>query len=256
MITGRKLVALLKSGRTWLYGVLVPTVVGLIVSVTSGGMGVKIFLIWLLLCALIVTAFEGFLRVRSTETSAAWYAGTNAALKRSIPQSVEEYITQAGETGVDILGGTLGEFAQFRANVDALDDLDRRGYKLRILMMDPNGSGVEQLSDQRRQVGKTITAVELKAEIRKNLKHLFDQLGKDGMRRCCRLYQHTPRNSVYRLGDFYIVTVYRFGAAGSSPTLAITRTDQNTAFCDGLDRGFDDIWQAESTRAFSDDDIA
>ena len=251
----KQLVEFLKSGRTWIYGVIVPSIVGLIIAVTTDGMGFQMFLVWTLFFLLLVAVYEGFLRQRSIQDTETYFAGSANGLYKLLPHSLADMIRNAGPDGVAIMGGALGGFAINRENTEALGSLSRQGAPVQILMLDPEGPGVERLADQRRQVGSSVTGPELRAEIRTSLKHLRDQLGPSNMYQSCRLYSHTPRNAIYRIGDSYVVTVYRFGGGGSSPSLFLTRNEANDAFCNGLDRSFRDTWNSETSRPFRDEDI-
>ena len=246
----------LETNRLWLYGMLIPIIITVIFTVTTGALGVLPALVWILVFALIVAILEGFLRKGVPSDSSVIWGKTARSLRERMPLSEAGLIAASGVKGVTILGGTLAEFSANRGNIEALRDLIRDGHPVRILMLDAKGEGVEHIAEQRRQVIGSVNPVdESRNEIRSSLRRLEERLGKADFRRCCRLLFHAPRNSVYQLGDRYIVTVYSFGRGGGSPAFFLERNEENQEFCDGLDRNFEVLWSAESTRAITDDDL-
>ena len=240
----------IRTQRASLYWTLGAAILGFVVAVTQGAMSPVLALIWVLVFLLVVVAYEGFVHRGIQGEAVCLFGSSYAELEHKMPESVATLISASGATGVSILGGTLGTFAKVGANLTALANLYRDGHPVRILVLDPDGSGIRQLAEQRQQRGHDDTVEDLAAEIRRGLKRLHAQLGRTAMLDCCRLYQHLPRNSVYCLGPAYVVTIYRFGAGASSPCIFLRESDATAAFCDALEHTFDDIWNARSTRTF------
>ncbi|MGB3328608.1 MAG: hypothetical protein WBA46_06600 [Thermomicrobiales bacterium] len=235
--------------------------------------------IWVLVLVIIVLAYEGIVRqgpavgervevvaqAPSADTVAdlaaapgeasCIFAASYAELEHQMPDSVHGLIAASAEQGVSILGGTFGTFAKVEANLRALRGLLDAGHPVRLLMLDPDAAGVGLLADQKRERGQSVRAIDLEREIRFSLNRLRDHLGAAALEQCCRLYPHIPRNSVYCLGDAYVVTIYKFGAGASSPCIFLRESDVTQPFCDALDRSFDDIWNARLTRPFTEGDL-
>lgn len=266
-----------RSQRASLYWTVVAAALGLGIAMSQGAMGGSLGVIWALVLVIVVLAYESLVRQSSAVTVALidhspalisdpiLEAGTGEAacifgssysdLEHQMPDSVDELIASSGEKGVAILGGTFGTFAKVEANVRALKALIEAGIPVRLLMLDPYARGVTLLADQKQQRGQSIEAVDLEREIRISLKRLHDHLGTDALVKHCRLYTHIPRNSVYCLGNAYVVTIYKFGAGASSPCIFLRRSTVTNPFCDALDSTFNDIWNAPMTRPFDVRDL-
>jgi hypothetical protein len=147
---------------------------------------------------------------------------------------------------IDILGGTLKTFVEHKAAVAKLHDRHRANAQVRVLLMEPGSWGTQLAVEERRARGVTTPDDMFDREIIDTLRCLADEFSPRVLGQIVRLYPTSRRTSVHRYGDRYIVTVYTFGRGSSSPTLTLRRQG-NEGFCESLDRGFAELWNAKTT---------
>lgn len=236
--------------RATVYGFLASTGLPMIIGWTSGQMPLAAFVVWTVILCLAAVATEGYLAVRGNGAKVLVADSQVALTKRFV--DLPRLIEGAGAGGIDILGGTLKTFTDDRRTLEALRKADVAGTQIRILMIDPDGDGIEQMARQRKAVRSSASAAALRMEARQSLQRLADELGSTKLQRIAKVYQDLPHHSVYRIGSSFLVTVYRFGKGGSSPALFVVRGPRTKEFCDGFEEGFQDVWDAATTVPMSD----
>ena len=172
------------------------------------------------------------------------FSGPDAeAVARFLPP-VDEMITCSQR--IELLAGTPKTFTERSANIKGLHERHRAGAHVRLLVMAPQGDGVRIATAERRDRDARGDAEDLRQEITQSINRLLLEFSRDEFRQILRLYTGSPHLAVARYDDQYIVAVYTHGRGGSSPSLAFRR-GPHQAFCQALDRGFQELWGARST---------
>jgi len=149
---------------------------------------------------------------------------------------------------VYFLGGTFKTLTDDERNILAMKELLDKGIKVRILIQDPTGEGLRMRAEERQEKGQTITRKDLSMEVVRSIIRIADRIGPDILPDIMKAYGGLIHNSYYRLGNLYVLTIYTFGRGGSSPSFSVMRDEDTMKFCDKLDTGFDDLWNAPSTK--------
>ncbi len=241
----------LRGGRGWFYGICVPIVIGLVLALSTGQMSSVAVVLWIGLLVTAIGAYEVTILSARPKSESVQLAATLGTLLDILP-SMPSLIASSGAAGVDILGGTLKTFTDRRENLEALNSLYQSKAVVRILALDPDGDGVASMARQRALVGAPSSESSLRDEVRTSLERLNLALGQRVARECIRLYPDVPHHSMYRLGDRFLTTIYRFGRGGSSPSMFMRRDGTSAAFCDSLAAGFDDVWNSQATVRLTD----
>jgi hypothetical protein len=233
--------------RLLFHSVFSSTVLAVIASASAGSASWSIAVIWLLVYLSSALALELFVeRVRRGSVSRLVTGKDVATLSRSLPP-VEEMI--AGSSRIEVLASTLKTFTEPLANIRALRERHRDGAHVRLLVLAPQGTGVEIAAAEHRDRGDRVEAGDLRQEIAQSIKRLLIEFSPDELKQILRLYTGSPHMAVTRCEDQYILVAYTHGRGGSSPSLALRR-GPHEAFCEGLDRGFQELWEAPSTVSF------
>lgn len=103
------------------------------------------------------------------------------------------------------------------------------------------------IAKERQGQGRNESSAELGEEIRRNVRRLLLEFSPAELSTVLRYYSNAPHSSVHRYGEVYVATLYSVGRGGSSPCIAVRRSD-HARFCESLKRGFDELWNScEST---------
>jgi len=172
--------------------------------------------------------------------------GSQTALTRR--ESVPSFVEMIEESeNIWLLGGTFKTFTDDSRNLEALARFyARRSSGLQILMMHPEGQGLESTARARRARGKGDSVITLQMEIAQSLNRFVDYLGPQCVRQIYVFKEH-PTYAMYKFGNKWIVTVYTLGRGASSPAMYFKEIDSTREFCQGLERGFNDVRDAETT---------
>lgn len=216
---------------------------GLAVTVTAGGARPWLLLVWAGVYGVPALAIELGLRRADARSGRVFTAGDNDGVRRAVGPT--NALLEAADS-VDILGGTLKTFVEHNAAIRALHDRYRARAQVRILLMEPGSWGSRLAVEERRARGATTPDDMFNREILDSLQRLADELSPAVLCEIVRLYPTSRRASVHRYGDRYIVTPYTFGRGASSPTLTLRRQGHE-AFCNALDQGFTELWNAGTT---------
>lgn len=233
--------------RRWTYQIAAGAAITIAAMYTSGTAGLKLSLIWVGCLVGGAGILEGLLALaRSIHPLEVVFAASKLQLTQqqlSLPRLIEE------ADRVDILSGTLASFTSREAILKSLSQKARAqdDDKIRVLMLHPEGVGLEQLVRSRRSRGMNSTVDKLRAEVRKSMDRLVQFLGADVASDVIRLYKVPRTISVYRFDDKYLTTCYTFGRGGSSPAFYLRSSSRSAEFCGGLDRGIRELWKSEST---------
>ena len=242
---------------TVFYGLLAIVDACVMAVIATLGGGVRDYLLVLLgsVCACLIYHHLTFAPKSPVETAAVQTAGSwNDLFTREsgslAPPPLKELIAQASD--VFILGGTLKSFTDDESNLTALRRLREEGKRVRILLLNPDGEACRQrerdrLSAKRPDADQAQEALLSVARIVFGLRITPGDPAE--AKSILRWYDALPHNAIYKLGTTYVINMYRFGRGRSSPALIVERTRRHAAFCDALDRGFDDLWNAERTIA-------
>lgn len=148
-------------------------------------------------------------------------------------------------TSVDLLGGTFASFTYDGENLLGLRELLTRQGQLRILMLDPFGSGIHAYSEARCvRIPSFDHDQKLKQEVKNSLSRFIEQLGEAETLKVVRLYGVAPTSSIYRFDDKVVLTSYTYGRGASSPAVLLYRDEHNNDYFDHLLRGFNELWEA------------
>ena len=232
------------GSRQLLHGVLLSTVLGIAATASIGAAPWWLFVIWLLLYLVVALAFELMLGQRQAAIVHQVRSGSDYEMVARDLEAIDELIGRAQQ--IELLTGTLKTFTERSANIKALYERHRAGAQVRLLMMAPQGDGVQSAAAERSYRGAPLRVDDLRQEIAKGIGRLLLEFPQDVLSQILRLYTGSPHSAIARYGDCYIVTMYTFGRGGSSPTFALQRP-QHKAFCQALDRGFQELWEAKST---------
>ena len=118
-------------------------------------------------------------------------------------------------------------------------------------MLDPAAEVLKTIAAERAETGDDTaeqTLARLVGECEFSINRLRASLPPRIVDRSLRLSSALPHHSFQRFGDFYLLTTYTFGQGGFSPSILLARSSTNQALCDGLSKGFDDLWESCSTR--------
>lgn len=241
----REFIAHRPSGsRQLLHGVLLGTVLGVVATATAGAVPWSLAVIWFLLYLLAALVLELLLMELREAPVSHVYSGSDYAAVSHALVAVDDLIATSDQ--IELLSGTLKTFTERSANIAALYQRHRTGVPVRLLSMSPQGEGLRIAAAERRDRGGQIDVDDLRREINQSIQRLLLVFPFDELKHVLRFYVGSPHLAVARYGEQYIVTAYTFGRGGSSPCIALQRT-QHTAFCAGLDLGFQELWNAAST---------
>jgi len=233
------------GSRYFLHTLLPTTVLGVVAAASAGSAPWFIAVIWFLCYLIAALVLELLLRQPQDELVRRVVSGPDAeAVYRSLA-SVEEMI--ACSHRVELLAGTLKTFTERSANIKALHERHRAGAHVRLLVMAPRGEGVRIANAERGDRVNQVDAEDLSDEITRSINRLLLEFSRAELREILRLYTGSPHLAMTRYDDQYIMTMYTHGRGGSSPSLAIRRGGPHEAFCEALDRGFQELWEAPST---------
>jgi hypothetical protein len=238
-----------RSARGFAHSVMLGSVLGVLVSFMSNQLGAWLLVTWLLGYTAATLALELALQAgKRTLISGGDYRNVVSRLGQ-----VETFI--AGANSVDLMAGTLKTFTERRADIHSLHNRFRAGCTVRILVMNPNGDGVHAMANERQAQRSNIMPEDLSNEIRQSLKRLLLEFSPDELASILRFYRGNPHSSLQRFGGLYIITLYTFGRGGSSPAIAVSRSD-NAEFCDLIDRGFSELWNSPTTVIIGNAELA
>jgi hypothetical protein len=227
--------------RATVHVVVIPIVVGLIVTAITEHAGE---FVWIVVLGYVVIGLATELLVRSrAAVRDVVTAGDAYGVTVAIDGSAGMF---ADATAIDILSGTLRTFTERRANIQSLRERFRDGAAVRILLLAPEGEGIRLLARDRRVRGVHVGGEDLKEEVAQSLRRLLDEFEPAELQAILRLYDGVPHSSVLRCDDRYALTLYTFGRGGSAPALSLQRAG-HTAFCQAVDRGFNELWNAKTT---------
>jgi hypothetical protein len=228
------------GSRQSLHITLVGALLGALVTVSTGSSTWWQMATWTLSYLVLALALELILRADTAEgRHAAVGSGSDIHALRSL-EPINELVARADR--IELLSGTLKTFTERSANIRALYDRHVAGTPVRVLVMAPTGEGARLSAEERQARGSLMQADDLRREIVQSINDFEPAM----LAQLLRLYPGSPHSSVSRFGNRYIVTVYTFARGGSSPALTLCRPDHDS-FCDGLDRGFQELWSAPST---------
>jgi hypothetical protein len=234
------------GSRQFLHGVLLGTVLGVVATATAGAIPWSLAVIWFLLYLLAALVLELLLVEPREAPIPHVYSGSDFAAVSHALMAEDELIATSDR--IELLSGTLKTFTERSANIAALYQRHRTGVPVRLLLMSPQGEGLRIAAAERRDRGGGIDVDDLRREINQSVERLLLIFPFKELKQVLRFYAGSPHSAVARYGEQYILTVYTFGRGGSSPSIALQRP-QHTDFCKGLDLGFHELWNAESTVA-------
>lgn len=204
-----------------------------------------------LLCASLLLATELLIaraHLLSHESKAVVYAIGQSKILKSVDAHCD---ILDGARQAKLLADTFKSFVDDAQNLVALKALLGRGGSLRILLMNPDGDGVNHTARARVDNGRLDSPASLRAEIRQSLRRLLHHLSQDEVCACVRLYEYPAFYAAYLIDNTAFVTIFTYGRGGSSPTLFETNATAPSELWRGLDRGFDELWTAPSTIALT-----
>jgi len=173
------------------------------------------------------------------------FAQSQLDLIRRLPE-FHQLVSDASE--LLLLGGTMKTLTDDSRTMEAMKQAVLDGRPIRILLMHPNGGGVESTVRARRTAGRSISVDDLRAEIKTSVARLIDSCGST-IQNSIRLYREHPTYSMHCFGVKWILTVYTIGRGASSPAIFFTETESTSLFAEGLRQGFDELWRAPTTSA-------
>jgi len=240
------------AARTLFHGVALSGLLGVGATVSAGAAPLSLLLLWLLAYGVLAVVLELILRLVSSWTANVVTAGDYAGAIRG-SQIAESLVSPANE--IDLLSGTLRTFCERAADIRALHDRWREGASVRILMMAPNEDGAKLMAQERSARGLVSSAKAIDEQIVESIRRLYAEFPMEMIEQVVRLYPTAPHSSAFRYDDAYVVTVYTFGRGGSSPTLFLHRSG-HVGFCESLDRGFRELWNAPTTKRLDKSTLA
>ena len=229
--------------RTTLWSALVLGVGVNILSSIGDGIGQKQFIP--LLIAVIAGIAAEVAIVISRPSHKVIFAKSQLDLIRQLPE-FHQLVSDASE--LLLLGGTMKTLTDDARTMAAIKQAVLEGRPIRILLMHPNGGGVESTVRARRTSGKSVTEDDLRMEIKTSVGRLIDFCGPT-IQNSIRLYREHPTFSMHCFGMKWILTVYTIGRGASSPAIFFTETQSTSNFVRGLRQGFDELWRAPTSSA-------
>lgn len=237
--------------------VLLPAVMNVLYDFTKESITIHYVEKVAVFMALVIAATELCLRIRKRRDRVV-FANTQLQLygvmEKNFGFSVTELIQRSSK--IDILCDTLKSFSDDESRIKAINKKIDDGASVRILLLDHESSTILKALCNARSVNKGVIYTEdnMKSEVLDSLKRFERFLGgakMNGGGGVIRRYAHYPTCAIYRFDDFYMVCPYTFGRGGSSPAFLLSRSELNDGFCDGLDQGFDELWNASSAPSMS-----
>ncbi|MCC6652848.1 MAG: hypothetical protein IT348_16970 [Candidatus Eisenbacteria bacterium] len=230
--------------RAILYGGYVVTLVTtLLYAYTHGDAPLAFVGRWIVGILLAVVALEYVLLWARFTKGRITVGKSQGALIEAMGIPLDQQLAMAKHR-IDLLGRSFKSFTDRAENVRALR---RAECEVRILMLHPLGPGVSEIARARRELRTPIRDGYLAEEIKNSIVRCIRDLGRDRVLQILRLYQSPSTCAVYRIDDAYLVTVYTSGHGASSPALCVASSQVEGAFCQGFDRSFEEIWEADST---------
>lgn len=239
-----------KSVRGWVYGIAVSTLVGLFIAYSAAQLSLTLLIIWAGIIIIISIVLEVVILLANTISSVPLFSSSQLSLTDRFGALIP-FINESKK--IDILCDTLKSFSDRDDRLQALKKKIDSGAYVRILVMHPNGAGVCEMYNSRKARDVPINSDTLKVEIKASLSRVVKAFGKKKASELVRLYHHPPTIAVYRFDDHYAVACYTFGRGGSSPAFYIANDEYKKEFCNSLNRGFQELWDAPTTKPFSID---
>ena len=239
-----------KSVRSWVYGIAVSTFVGLLIAYSAAQLSRTLLIIWAGIIFITSIVLETLILLARNISSVPIFSSSQLSLTDRLSALIP-FINDSIK--IDILCDTLKSFSDRDDRLQALKKKIDSGAYVRILMMHPEGTGVCEICNSRKAREVPINSDTLQVEIKASLSRVVKAFGKKRTAELVRLYHHPPTIAIYRFDDHYAVACYTFGRGGSSPAFYVTYDENKKEFCDSLNRGFQELWDAPTTKPFSID---
>jgi hypothetical protein len=170
-------------------------------------------------------------------------------LVRSLPTPLSRLVEEAEV--IQILGGTMIEFVRQEDSLAALSVAHSRGARIEIILLDPRADVLQVIAEERAKASSaSVEAIlkRLKGECEFSIERLLAKLPQGAASQVIRLSAAMPHHAFSRFDDTYLFTAYTFARGGDSPSVMLRKTIASDPLCEGLARGFADLWASESVR--------
>jgi len=218
----------------------------------SGGLVLAISYLGLLVMRLLV----GLLIKQINEpVSLTW--GSHSELLADLSPSTFKMIEEADV--VQILAGTLIEFVRQEAALKALAHAASRGARIQVIMLDPAAEILQVIAAERSSRSDVPTEEifkRIQSECTYSVNRLREVLPPGAVGRSLRLSSAMPHQAFTRYGDRYLLTPYTFGRGGSSPAMFFRQSGTSKPLCDGLQRGFEELWESSMVRKVGEEALS
>ncbi len=88
----------------------------------------------------------------------------------------------------------------------------------------------------------------LKGECEFSIERLLAKLPSRAADQILRLSSVMPHHAFSRFDDTYLLTTYTFGRGGDNPSMLLRKAVANDPLCEGLTRGFTELWKSKGVR--------
>lgn len=154
----------------------------------------------------------------------------------------------------DLLCDSFKSFVDNDNNLKALKKFLGCGGNLRVLIMNPFGTGPELTAMARKNVRNMSTAEDFSSEIIHSIRRLSNFLTIEQLLKSVRFYNYPSFYASYIFDEEAFVTIFTYGRGGSSPTLYVSNKPKTMDdFFDGITRGFSELWEASTEGTLNQD---